>query len=132
MSNIHDEINNRAREILSDSKILVDILVESENSRFMNVLKDGKIYFLRFISSDCYACVTMEDCLKLPVSTRYTSEDNRYELYGSKRSDSVEFHREYCSLVDKSNSIDYITKTAKSYCSFYKMMFIVEKETGRV
>lgn len=95
------KINEKAKEILTNSKVLVDIIVESENSRFMNVLKDGTIYFLRFIGNDCYACCTMEECEKLPVSTRYRSENSRYILFGSKVEDT-NFIKSNCVQVDKS------------------------------
>lgn len=61
------DVTNVAKDIIKNGKILVDIRVESEDSRFMNVLKDGVIYFIRFMGDDCYALVTMEECEKLPV-----------------------------------------------------------------
>lgn len=125
------KINEKAKEILTNSKVLVDIIVESENSRFMNVLKDGTIYFLRFIGNDCYACCTMEECEKLPVSTRYRSENSRYILFGSKVEDT-NFIKSNCVQVDKSNLYSYIEKQSKLYCSFYKQMFIWDSLENRV
>ena len=59
---------------------MVDIRVESENSEFKIVKIDSKYWFLRFMGRDCYACVSLDECERFPVSTVYKTGKERYSL----------------------------------------------------
>lgn len=120
------DVTNVAKDIIKNGKILVDIRVESEDSRFMNVLKDGVIYFIRFMGDDCYALVTMEECEKLPVKTTYKGNGPlRYDLYGSK-SKELGFKKEECFLINSSDNWNYLVETNKHNIYFYEWLYVYD------
>lgn len=117
------DINEKAKKVLSKGTSIVDIMFESDNTRIMVVKLEDSYYFLRFMNGNCHACVTLEECEKLPIRTVYNSKnDYRYTMVGFKE-------RETRSL-NSSNDIKYLIDSNKWQISYYDSLCIRDNVSG--
>lgn len=132
---MYKEMNDKARELINKGKTLVDIRVESENSEFKIVKIDSKYWFLRFMSRDCYACVSLDECERFPVSTVYKTGKERYSLLSSENFNGLLINVN--KYANRSDSIEYLVKyyriLSDRYCAVYdnlheRVVCIIDKK----
>lgn len=117
------DINEKARKVLSEGTVIVDIMLESDVTRIMVVKGKESYYFLRFMNGDCYACVSLEECEKLPIRTVYNSKnDCKYTMVG--------FRDREIKLLDSSNDIKYLIDSNKWQISYYDSLCVWDNLSG--
>lgn len=119
-----ENLTKIAKQVLRNSDVLLDIMIETENTRMMVVRSVDKVYILRFMNEKCYTLVTLEDCVKAPVKTHYSNDSCRYVLNGIKGNER--------SILYSSNDLLYLIDNRKWQSSFYDKLVIIDTTTGNV
>lgn len=119
-----ENITKSAKKILKDSKVLVDIMIESESTRIMVVNHNGEFYILRFMNDKCYALVDFKQLEKSPLMTHYTLENNdraKYVVKGIAGNSVTE--------ISYSNDLKYVIESCKWHL-FSLDKIVVEDTNG--
>lgn len=119
-----ENITKKARQILKDCKVLVDVMLESENTRIMIVQSSGTLYVLRFMNEKCHALVTLDDCIKMPVKTHYPSDSCKYVLEGIRNNTKNKLYA--------SNDLTYLMDSSRWQSHFYEKLVITDIDTGNI
>lgn len=122
-----ENITKSAKKILKNSKVLVDIMIESESTRIMVVNHNGEFYILRFMNDKCYALVDFKQLEKTPLMTHYALENKdkaKYVVKGISGNSVTE--------IAYSNDLKYVIESCKWHLFSLDKMVVEDNNGTRV